>query len=84
LPYQSVFTRSFNKEFDKLPKKVKEHIIDAMEKIVGAPYSGTKLRGKLEGLWRWRVDKYRVVYLIKEKEVTVVFLDVGLRKSIYK
>jgi len=81
LPYKSVFTRSFTKEFEKLPHNIKEQIIDAFEKIVDTPYAGTKLRGKLEGLWRWRVGKYRVVYLIEEK--TIIFLDVGLRKSIY-
>ena len=55
-----------------------------MEKIMDTPYSGTKLRGKLEGLWRWRVGKYRIIYLIEEKEDAIVFLDAGLRKSIYK
>ena len=84
MPFKSVFTRGFNKEFNKLPKNIKENIIDAMEKIMDTPYSGTKLRGKLEGLWRWRVGKYRIIYLIEEKEDAIVFLDAGLRKSIYK
>jgi mRNA interferase RelE/StbE len=83
LSYKSVFTRGFTKEFDKLPKGIKKRILEALEKIVELPYAGTKLRGKLEGLWRWRVGKYRVVYLVDEKEKTIVFLDVGLRKSIY-
>jgi len=83
LTYKSVFTRGFTKEFDKLPKGIKKQIVEALEKIVELPYAGTKLRGKLEGLWRWRVGKYRVIYLIDEKEKTIVFLDVGLRKSIY-
>jgi mRNA-degrading endonuclease RelE of RelBE toxin-antitoxin system len=43
-----------------------------------------KLHGKLEGLWKWRVGKYRVIYMIDEGESSVVFLDVGLRKSVYK
>lgn len=83
MSYKSVFTRGFTKEFDKLPKGIKKRILEALEKIVELPYAGTKLRGKLEGLWRWRVGKYRVVYLVDEKEKTIVFLDVGLRKSIY-
>jgi mRNA interferase RelE/StbE len=83
LPYKSVFTRSFTREFDKLPKGIKEQILKALEKTVANPYSGTKLRGKLEGLWRWRVGKYRVIYVIDEKEKATVFLDLGLRKSIY-
>ena len=84
MSYKSIFTRSFTKEFDKLPRDVNERIIEALKKVAEAPYAGTKLRGKLEGLWRWRIGKYRIIYLIGEKEKTVVFLDVGLRKTIYK
>lgn len=83
MPYKSVFIRGFTKEFDRLPKNIKEQILKAIEKTVANPYSGTKLRGKLEGLWRWRAGKYRLIYLIDEKEKAIVFLDVGLRKSIY-
>ena len=83
MPNKSVFTRGFTKEFNKLPKSTKEQILKALEKTVANPYVGTRLRGKLEGLWRCRAGKYRVIYMIDEKEKTIVFLDVGLRKSIY-
>ena len=83
LSYKSVFTRGFTKEFDKLPKGIQEQMLKALEKTVENPYIGTKLRGKFEGLWRRRTGKYRIIYLIDEKKKTIVFLDVGLRKSIY-
>ena len=83
MPYKSVFTRGFTKEFNKLSKSTKEQILKALEKTVANPYAGTKLREKLEGLWRYRASKYRAIYTIDEKEKTIVFLDVGLRKSIY-
>ena len=82
--YKPTFTRGFTKEFDKLPKDVRERILEALEKVAEAPYIGTRLRGKLEGLWRWRIGKYRVIYLIDEKQKKVAFLDVGLRKTIYE
>jgi mRNA interferase RelE/StbE len=84
LPYKSIFTRSFRREFNRLPRNAKERILEALKKATETPYVGTKLRGKLEGLWRWRIGKYRVIYSINEKEKTVVFLDVGLRKTIYE
>jgi len=84
LPYKSIFTRSFIKEFNKLPKNVRERALEVLEKVAETPYAGTKLRGKLEGLWRWRIGKYRVIYLIDEKERAAVFLDIGLRKAIYE
>ena len=82
--YNSVFTRGFTKEFDKLPKTIREQVVKGLEKTVEDPYAGTRLQGKLEGLWRLRVDKYRAIYTIDEKERSIVFLDVGLRKSIYE
>jgi len=83
LPYKSVFTRGFIKQFDKLPKNIKEQVLKGLEKTATNPYAGTKLQGKLKGLWRFRVGKYRIIYTIDEKEKNTVFLDVGLRKSIY-
>ena len=83
MPYRSAFTKGFRREFKKLPKNVKGRILDAILRTATTPYAGTRLHGELQGLWRWRVGKYRVVYVIVEKEKTVVFLDVGLRKGIY-
>ena len=48
MSYKSIFTRGFTKEFDKLPKSIKEQILEALEKAVENPYAGTKLRGKLD------------------------------------
>jgi mRNA interferase RelE/StbE len=84
LSYKSILTKSFTKGFDKLPRNAKEKTSEALEKAAETPYAGTKLRGKLEGLWRWRVGKCHVICMIDEKEKAVVFLDVGLRKSIYE
>jgi mRNA-degrading endonuclease RelE of RelBE toxin-antitoxin system len=49
LPYKSVFTRGFVKEFSKLPKSTKEQILKALEKTVANPYAGTKLRESSKG-----------------------------------
>jgi len=84
LPYKSIFTKSFTRELKKLPSNTKGRIVEAVEKAVANPYAGTRLRGELEGLWRWRIGKYRVIYMINEREKTVVFVDVGLRKAIYR
>lgn len=60
-----------------------KRILEVLEKLAEMPYAGTRLRGRLDGLWRWSVGKYRMVYAIEEKDKMVVFLDVGLRKTIY-
>jgi mRNA-degrading endonuclease RelE of RelBE toxin-antitoxin system len=47
-------------------------------------FQGVKLQGELEGRWWWRVDKYRIVYIIDHTSQIVVLLDVGLRKAVYE
>ena len=84
MPYKIIFLKSFTKDFDKLPKIGKEQILKGLEKAASDPYAGTRLHGELAGFWRWRMGKYRVIYSIDEKENSLVFMDLGLRKSIYK
>jgi len=66
LPYKSIFTKSLTKELRKLPNNIRGRILEAIEKAVVNPYAGTKLRGELEELWRWRIGKYRLIYMINE------------------
>jgi len=68
----------------KLPEDIRDRILRAIDEIVANPFLGVKLRGELEGRWRWRVGKYRIIYVIDQTPQLVVFLDVGLRKTIYE
>ena len=82
--YKAVFVKSFVREFKRLPDDVKERILEGVRKVSGNPYEGIRLRGQFKGLWRFRVGKYRLIYVIDEKNKRVVFVDIGLRKAIYK
>ena len=73
MQYKAVFVKSFIREFKRLPDDVKERILESV-----------RLRGRFKGLWRFRVGKHRLIYVIDEKNKRVVFVDVGLRKAIYK
>lgn len=44
---------------------------------------GRCLVGDKLGLWRYRVDDYRVICQIEEHILTVLVLEVGHRKEIY-
>ena len=84
MQYKAVFVKSFVRDFKRLPDDVKERILEGVSKVSGNPYEGIRLRGQFKGLWRFRVGKYRLIYVIDEKNKHVVFVDVGLRKAIYK
>ncbi|GBC72015.1 Toxin RelE [Candidatus Calditenuaceae archaeon HR02] len=83
MTYKALFTRSFLREYRKLPQEVKQRIEEEILEIVKRPYSGTKLRGELTGYYRWKVGDYRIIYMIDEKNRHVVFVDVGIRRAIY-
>ena len=44
---------------------------------------GKALTGDLKGLWRYRVDDYRIVCLIDNDILTVLILKIGHRRNIY-
>ena len=84
LRYEIALTSSFLKELKKLPKGLRSRIFKAVDEIAANPFLGVKLRGELEGRWRWRIGKYRIIYVIDEPQKRVVLLDIGLRKFIYE
>lgn len=60
---------------------------DIRKKLSLEPKSyGKPLSGELKGYWRLRVGDYRVVYKIKEDEVEVSVVKVGIRRNeeVYK
>lgn len=45
---------------------------------------GKALTGGLAGLWRYRVRDYRIICQIEDRLVTVLVLDIGHRREIYR
>ena len=42
------------------------------------------LRGSLSGKWSLKLGNYRIIYVIDEKEKTILLYDVEHRKKVYK
>ena len=62
---------------------LKKKIRASMQAILNDPNSGKYLKDDLEGLWSFRVSKFRIVYRISEgKQVEII--AVGPRKHIYE
>lgn len=45
---------------------------------------GKPLHGENRGLWRYRVGDYRLICDIQDEKITVLVLDVGHRKDVYR
>jgi mRNA interferase RelE/StbE len=55
----------------------------ALAALQTEPTLGTPLRNELEGLWRYRVRRYRIVYGIERSSRQVRVVAVGPRRAIY-
>jgi mRNA interferase RelE/StbE len=45
---------------------------------------GKALHGEKRGLWRYRVGDYRLICDIQDERITILLLEVGHRKNVYR
>jgi mRNA interferase RelE/StbE len=67
-----------------LPPEVKRGVKGALCAVAGQPETGEPLRGDLEGLWKFRVRRYRIVYAIDRRARMIRVFAVDHRRGIYE
>jgi len=76
------------KQLRKLDKTVARRIADFMDDRIAAganPRSlGKALKGPLGDLWRYRVGDYRIICDIQDGVLTVLVLQIGNRREVYR
>lgn len=76
------------KQLKKLDKSIQQRIINFLHNRLSLHKDprnlGKPLVGRLSGLWRYRIGDYRVICKIKDKEVTVLVININHRKDIYQ
>jgi mRNA interferase RelE/StbE len=81
LTYRIEITRAAQKQMLSLPRDVQIEIARAVDRLANAPRpSGCK---KLRGtdLWRLRVGRYRIVYVIDEQARLVLVVKIAPRRE---
>ena len=85
--FQIAETRTFEKTKKKIDARLYKKIVQIVyPQLRTNPYFGNnikKLRGELEGYYRYRVGSYRLFYLIKEETVIVAIIDLKQRQNAY-
>lgn len=76
-------TKTFQKNFQKLPKNIQKKVENSLRKIYLDSYTGKKLLGELEGEFSYRLGKYRIIYFI-DREKNIWIETVRHRKDVYK
>ena len=67
-----------------LPPDLKRSVKEALRSLSRNPTAGEPLRRELQGLWKYRVRRYRVVYAIERSRRVIRILAVGPRVEIYE
>jgi mRNA interferase RelE/StbE len=83
--YQLVIKPSAEKQLDRLPARIHERVLDAMDGLRKDPRPPgcAKLKGE-DDLWRIRVGDYRVVYAVEDDKLIVLVVRVAHRKDVYR
>lgn len=87
----SEFSIAEMKSFEKVKVAIDKKLYAKITNIVYPqlrqnPYFGTnikKLKGELEGYYRYRLGDYRLFYLIDEGKVIVIVVDFKHRQNAY-
>jgi mRNA interferase RelE/StbE len=80
------FTPKCEKEFLKLDFKVQKLIKKwqgEIESLADPRSRGKSLSGEFKGLWRYRVENYRIICDIQDDKLIVLVLKVGHRSEVY-
>ena len=85
MPAESlIIQRSARKRLLKLPLKIHQKIISALDIIKEEPISGSKLEGELRRYYKYSVGDYRIVYTFDKKKSIVYVLKIEHRQGVYK
>jgi len=82
------YAKTARDQLRKLDKSAARRIVDFMDERVAVSDDprriGKALKGPLGDLWRYRVGDYRIICDIQDGVLTVLVLQIGNRKEVYR
>ena len=85
--WQIEFQKTAQDALENLDKRAREQIekyLDRLITLTDPRLRGKSLTGNRKGQWRYRVGDYRVICEIKDNILTVLVLEIGHRRDVYK
>jgi mRNA interferase RelE/StbE len=84
--YEVLWKKSAIGDLEKLDKKISRRITDKiLTHLTKDPLElGLALRGEFAGLYRYRVDKWRVIYSVVPKRELIIILRIEHRATVYE
>jgi mRNA interferase RelE/StbE len=84
------YSETAKKQLEKLDRQIARRILDYMDERIGGedvnPRAlGKALRGNVYGdYWRYRVGDYRIICDIQDSDVSVLVIEIGNRRDVYR
>jgi len=80
-----LFSAKIKKEpYRAVSSKLKDYVYPQLREN---PFFGPnikKLKGEFESVYRYRIGKFRVFYVINEQQIVVILVDLEQRKDSYR
>jgi mRNA interferase RelE/StbE len=67
-----------------LPPDAKRGIRAGLRLLSKVPTAGAPLHGELDGLWKYRVKRLRIVYAADRTNAVLRILSIGHRRTVYE
>lgn len=82
------YSETAKKQLRKLDKIAARRIVDFIDERIAPTQDpramGKALKGALGDLWRYRVGDYRILCDIQDEVLTVLVLQIGNRREVYR
>lgn len=85
--FEVEFTNEAEKHYDALDDNMTRRVNVAIERLATNPFFGpniVKLKGELEGQYRYRVGSYRIIYSVDERRRVVIVRGIFWRRRAYR
>ncbi|MBI3459200.1 type II toxin-antitoxin system RelE/ParE family toxin [Candidatus Azambacteria bacterium] len=83
MTYCVVIPKKTQKDLDKIDKRYRDRVVDALSVLSLDPYAGKNLAGEYKEKYSYRVWPYRIIYEIYKKELVILIIRIGHRQGVY-
>jgi len=81
------FDNRARRELRKLDPQTQDRILKWLRQTLAIDEdprrTGKSLKGRMKGLWRYRVGDYRIISQIQDENVLILVIRIGHRRDIY-
>lgn len=84
IKYTEIAAKQMKKLDKKVSNQIDKYLTERVAKQKDPTVFGKALLHDKSGLWRYRVEDYRIICQLEDRELLVLVLQVGHRKRVYK